>query len=169
MSAPGAGLVAYLPAAPWVVVPAHGVGNRADLPLPFEALVIGAALALLASFVGLAFLWREPRLRPDDGWPVPRGVQSVVDARWFRGLLAGVSLLLTGWVLLALVFGRDDVTAIPAGAPTYVTQRVRAQLGGVAIPGRILPAARTISTSSAKGLFSFMVRANIEAMSRRER
>jgi hypothetical protein len=108
VSAPGAGLVAYLPAAPWVVVPAHGVGNRADLPLPFEALVIGAALALLASFVGLAFLWREPRLRPDDGWPVPRGVQSVVDARWFRGLLAGVSLLLTGWVLLALVFGRDD-------------------------------------------------------------
>ena len=36
MSAPGAGLVAYLPAAPSVVVPAHGVGNRADLPLPFE-------------------------------------------------------------------------------------------------------------------------------------
>jgi hypothetical protein len=76
--------------------------------LPFEALVIGAALALLASFVGLAFLWREPRLRPEDGWQLPVAVQSVLDARWFRGLLAGVSLLLTGWVLLALVFGRDD-------------------------------------------------------------
>ena len=108
MSVPAAGIAAYLPAVPWVVVPAHGVGNRADLPLPFEALVIGAALALFASFVGLAFLWREPRLRPDDGWPVPPGVQSLVDARWFRGLLAGLSLLLTGWVLMALVFGRDD-------------------------------------------------------------
>lgn len=111
MSAP-AGVAAYLSAnlvaAAPVALPAHGVGNRSDLPLPFEALVIGAALALLASFVGLAFLWREPRLRPEDGWQLPVAVQSVLDARWFRGLLAGLSLLLTGWVLLALVFGRDD-------------------------------------------------------------
>jgi hypothetical protein len=90
------------------MLPAHGVGNRADLPLPFEALVIGAALALLVSFVGLAFLWREPRLRADDGWTLPRGVQSVLDARWFRGTLAGLTLLLTGWFLLALIFGTDD-------------------------------------------------------------
>ena len=110
MSAP-AGVAAYLSsAAPagLLALPAHGVGNRSDLPLPFEALVVGAALALLASFVGLAFLWREPRLRPEDGWPVPAGLQRVVDGRWFRGLLAGLSLLLTGWVLMSLLFGRDD-------------------------------------------------------------
>ncbi|HEU4330484.1 MAG TPA: hypothetical protein VFR40_05155 [Lapillicoccus sp.] len=100
-------LTAYLSTVP-VVLPAHGVGNRADLPLPFEALVIGAALALFASFVGLAFLWREPRLRPEDGWEVPRGLQSVLDARWLRGTLAGLTLLLTGWFLLALIFGQDD-------------------------------------------------------------
>ncbi|MEP6648745.1 MAG: hypothetical protein ABJA74_02375 [Lapillicoccus sp.] len=111
MSARGAGFAAYLspalgplPAA----LPAHGVGNRADLPLPFEALVIGAALALFASLVALAFLWREPRLRAEDGWPLPSGVQRAVDARWFRGVLAGLSLLLTGWVLMSLVLGRDD-------------------------------------------------------------
>ena len=106
-----AGVAAYVSAfsaAAPAALPAHGVGNRSDLPLPFEALLIGAALALLASFVGLAFLWREPRLRPEDGWEVPRGVQAVLDARWFRGLLAGLSLLLTCWVLLALVVGRDD-------------------------------------------------------------
>ena len=108
MSAPAAGLAAYLPAMPWVALPAHGVGSRADLPLPFEALVVGAALALLASFVSLAFLWRQPRLDAADGWPLPAGVQSVLDGRWFRGVLAGLSLLLTGWVLLALAFGRDD-------------------------------------------------------------
>ena len=100
-------LSAYLSSVP-VVLPAHGVGNRADLPLPFEALVIGAALALFASFVGLAFLWREPRLRPEDGWAIPRGLKSVLDARWFRGTLAGLRLLLTGWFLLALIFGQDD-------------------------------------------------------------
>ena len=100
------------------MVPAHGVGNRADLPLPFEALVIGAALALLASFVGLVFLWREPRLRPDDGWPVPPGCSrsSTLDgsgASW-RGLL-----LLTGWLLMALVFGRDDANN-PVAYVVYV-------------------------------------------------
>jgi hypothetical protein len=105
---PPAGVAAYLSSVTPAALPAHGVGNRSDLPLPFEALVIGAALALLASFVGLAFLWREPRLRPEDGWELPGGIQAVLDARWFRGLLAGLSLLLTGWVVLALILGQDD-------------------------------------------------------------
>jgi len=99
-----------------------------------------------------------------------RPVYAIVATQEFGDMLRGFFANVPGIEnLKVLVFGRDDVTAIPAGAPTYVTQRVRAQLGGVAIPGRILPAARTISTSSAKELFSFMVRANIEAMSRRER
>lgn len=65
-----------------------------------------------------------------------------------------------------LVHGRDDLSAIPEGAPTYVTQRVREQLAGASIKGRILPAARTISAASARQIFAFVVRANIEAMSR---
>lgn len=91
-----------------LLVPAHGVGNRQDLPLPFEALVIGAALALLASFIGLGVLWREPHLRATDGWELPHGIQALLDSRWTRGCAAGLALLLTGWVLLALVAGRDD-------------------------------------------------------------
>ena len=104
----GAVLAAALPEVWPLVLPAHGVGNRQDLPLPFTALVVGAGLALVASFAGLAFLWREPRFEPDDGRPVPRGIQRVLDARWFRGALAGLSLLLTAWVLLSLVAGQDD-------------------------------------------------------------
>lgn len=90
------------------VVPAHGVGSRQDLPLPFEALVIGAGLALLASFMGLALLWREPRLSEDDGWRVPDVVASLVEARWFRAVLSLVTLVVTGLVLLSLVAGVDD-------------------------------------------------------------
>jgi DNA-binding transcriptional regulator YhcF (GntR family) len=71
--------------------------------------------------------------------------------------------------LRILVLGRDDLREIPPEAPTYVTQRVRAELGDVHVPGRILPAARTIAAASAREIFSFIVRANIEAMSRRER
>ncbi|MEO8562273.1 MAG: GntR family transcriptional regulator [bacterium] len=68
--------------------------------------------------------------------------------------------------LNVIVYGRDDVQQIPPGAPTYVTQRVRSQLGDARIPGRILPAARTIASDSAREIFAFIVRSNIEAMSR---
>jgi len=68
--------------------------------------------------------------------------------------------------LQILVFGTDDLSAIPVNAPTYVTQRVRSQLAGVNIPGRILPAARAISMQSAREIFGFIVRSNIEALTR---
>ena len=69
--------------------------------------------------------------------------------------------------LRTLVFGRDDLSVIPDDAPTYVTQRVRESLGGARIPGHILPAARTIAAESAREIFGFIVRSNIEAMRHR--
>lgn len=68
--------------------------------------------------------------------------------------------------LRVLVYGRDDLESIPEGAPTYLTQGVRSQLGDARIPGRVLPAARTIAAASAREIFAFIVRSNIEAMSR---
>jgi hypothetical protein len=68
--------------------------------------------------------------------------------------------------LHTLIFGTDDLSTIPVNAPTYVTPRVRSQLAGVSIPGRILPAARTISMQSAREIFGFIVRSNLEALSR---
>ena len=65
-----------------------------------------------------------------------------------------------------LVVGQDDLSVIPQDAPTYVTQRARSRLDGVPIRGRVLPAARSISPASARELFGFMVRANIEALHR---
>ncbi len=64
-----------------------------------------------------------------------------------------------------VVIGRDDIGAIPAGAPTYVTQRARELLRGVEIPGTILPAARLLSTQSAREIVAFIVRANLQALS----
>ena len=65
-----------------------------------------------------------------------------------------------------LVYGQDDLATIPEGAPTYLTQGVRGRLGDEPIRGRVLPAARTIAAESAREIFSFIVRSNIEAMSR---
>jgi DNA-binding transcriptional regulator YhcF (GntR family) len=69
-----------------------------------------------------------------------------------------------GQNLRSLVLGRDDLGSIPDGAPTYVTPTVREQLPEMRIRGRVLPAARTIATDSARSIFRFIVRANIEAL-----
>ncbi|MDP9177303.1 MAG: GntR family transcriptional regulator [Gemmatimonadota bacterium] len=66
--------------------------------------------------------------------------------------------------LRVMVLGKDDLSAIPDDAPTYVTQGARAQLAGIKLPGRVLPAARTISTQTAREILDFIVRSNIEAM-----
>ena len=99
-----------------------------------------------------------------------RPVYAVVSSAEFGEMLRRFYATVPGIEnLRILVLGRDDLREIPPEAPTYVTQRARAELGNVRIPGRVLPAARTIAAASAREIFSFIVRANIEAMSRRER
>ena len=89
-------------------LPAHGVGSRADLPLPFSALVVAAGAALLISFVAIAFLWREPRLHESDGVLLPTWLAAVLDSRWLRVVAQVLAVALTLWTLLALVFGPDS-------------------------------------------------------------
>ena len=89
-------------------LPAHGVGSRQDLPLPFTAVLIGAAVALLVSFVALGALWPEPRLRADAGRPLPSPVARTLSSPVFKGVLVTLALLLTAWTLVALIFGKDD-------------------------------------------------------------
>jgi hypothetical protein len=71
--------------------------------------------------------------------------------------------------LRPLLLGRDDVAAIPDGAPTYVTQSARDKLGDTRIKGRIIPAARVLSTESAREIISFIVGMNLEALAARHR
>lgn len=66
--------------------------------------------------------------------------------------------------LHVLVYGMDDLSTIPEGAPTYVTHRVREQLGTTRIKGHVLPAARTISVESARAILDLVVRANLRAL-----
>lgn len=91
-------------------VPAHGVGGRADLPLPFDLVLQGSAVALLASFLALGLLWRTPRLGgPTAGWPLPLVLQRAVHSRWLRAALRTLGLAGTGYVAAAAVAGPADV------------------------------------------------------------
>jgi hypothetical protein len=99
---------------------AHGVGSREDLPIPFSFALIGAACALLVSFLVLLLLWREPRLDPvGAGPPLPAGVERALDSSLTRGALRALGLLATSYVVLAMVFGKDDALN-PTAATVYV-------------------------------------------------
>jgi DNA-binding transcriptional regulator YhcF (GntR family) len=77
--------------------------------------------------------------------------------------------------LRVLVVGEDDLSAIPATAPAYITHGAREWLDTHAgahartsdIGGRILPNVRTFASSTADQLISFILKSNLEALSGR--
>lgn len=73
---------------------AHGIGGRADLPVPLSYFVIGASVILILSFVALTFLWKEPRLQ--DG---PR--HRNIGGRWVTAVRYALGALgLAGFFLI---------------------------------------------------------------------
>ena len=94
-------LIAALMAAVPAPALAHGIGGRADLPVPIEFFLYGAAVVLVVSFIALAVLWPEPRLQ--DG---PRSrVLSTKPILWPGRILAGVGLVGLVLVVTAGFFG----------------------------------------------------------------
>lgn len=82
---------------------AHGIGGRADLPVPVSFFIVGAGIALVVSFVALAALWPEPRLQDQRA-----GV--ALEARWLgpaRLVLAAIGLAGLGLVVLTGIINRD--------------------------------------------------------------
>jgi hypothetical protein len=91
---------------------AHGVGGRQDLPLTLGQLLVGAAAALIVSFLVLGVAWRAPRLDPTAGRPVRvRFSVPLVAPR-----LLGIALL----GVLAWTFTLPDNADNPAAGIVYV-------------------------------------------------
>ena len=94
---------------PYPLVPLHGIASRHDLPLPFSFVLVGAAVALVVSFVVLGVAWKRPRFTSVGGVELPR-LTRFVDAAATRTVARVLVLLLFGWVALALFAGRDLLT-----------------------------------------------------------
>jgi len=101
------------------IVLAHGIGGVRDLPVPGWLFLYGAAVVLILSFLGLAFLWREPILdRKSAGRPAAAWLERIVLSTALRALAGTVSVVLLLAVLLAALLGTDQAELNLA--PTFV-------------------------------------------------
>ena len=98
---------------------AHGLGGRADLPLPTWMFGYGAATTLVASFVALALFWPTPRLEGGTGGRVV-GDTRRGGLRLLAGLgrAAGLAVFLV--VLVAAAFGDNSSRTNLAPVVVYV-------------------------------------------------
>ncbi|MQA27360.1 MAG: hypothetical protein GEU94_18270 [Micromonosporaceae bacterium] len=100
---------------------AHGIGGRADLPVPLWIAVYGGALAVLISFLALTALWSEPKLTGSAaGRPLPGWLAWACDASTTRAALRALGLALFGLALAAAWLGPNDPAENPAPTWMYV-------------------------------------------------
>jgi hypothetical protein len=125
---------------------AHGIAGRQDLPIPFWAAVLGAAVALVATFAILAFAWPTPRLNgSQSGTEVPTWLSRLLDSAWWRWGWRVFGLLIAAYVGVAALFGPDDALNPTAGF-LYVIFWVGILAVGSALLGPIWPALNPIRT-----------------------
>jgi hypothetical protein len=85
---------------------AHGIGGRADLPVPIEFFLYGAGAVLIVSFIALALLWPEPRLQ-DGPRTLPVGERTLGRTEVVLSILGVLALLL---VVVAGLVGIQNST-----------------------------------------------------------
>lgn len=100
---------------------AHGLGGRSDLPVPLWLASCGAGAAVVVSFVALGVLWPAPRLeRQSGGWPLPAWLQRLVDAWATTVVLRAGGLVLLAATLVAAASGGGSSANNPAPTWLYV-------------------------------------------------
>lgn len=93
---------------------AHGLAERADLPIPEWLFAWGAALVLVLSFAALALLWPAPRL---EGLR-ERGLLRVPPA--LEALVSALGVVAFGAVVYAGIAGSQTATANLAPTAVFV-------------------------------------------------
>jgi hypothetical protein len=111
-----------LAAGAWLAVPepvqAHGLVQRANLPIPEWLFGWAAAVVLLVSFVALAILWPEPKLTRDRWRPLPGALGRVLGSRVLEGLCGAAGVVLLGLVVVAGLAGTQS--PLDNFAPSFI-------------------------------------------------
>ena len=97
---------------------AHGLIQRANLPLPEWLFAWAAAVVLVVSFVALAVLWPQPRLE-HAGWrPLPGRLGALLGSRVVEVAAGALGVALLALVIVAGFAGSQN--ALSNFAPTFV-------------------------------------------------
>jgi len=94
-----------------VLLIAHGISVRTDLPVPEWLFWWAAAIVLVVSFVGLASLWPEPRLQRPSWRPLPRSIGRVVASRPVEIVCGAIGIFLFALTIYAGFKGTQSTTA----------------------------------------------------------
>lgn len=95
---------------------AHGIGGRADLPVPLTFFLTGGAVVLILSFAALASLWPEARMQGD---PELRPI-SVPGFGVFTTILGVLGVLGLAIVIAAGIIGINNSSRNPASVLVWV-------------------------------------------------
>jgi hypothetical protein len=94
-----------------VLLIAHGISVRTDLPVPEWLFWWAAAIVLIVSFTALAALWPEPKLQRPSWRPLPGGVGRVLASRPVEIACGAIGVFLLGLTIYAGLEGTQSTTA----------------------------------------------------------
>ncbi|HEX4248413.1 MAG TPA: hypothetical protein VH008_11165 [Pseudonocardia sp.] len=100
---------------------AHGIGGRADLPLPGELVLQAGGFVVLASFLAVGLAWRQPRFHTAvAGRALPAAVTRLADSGRARLAAQSVMLALLAYLLGQAFAGDQDPDHNPVPRALYV-------------------------------------------------
>jgi hypothetical protein len=97
---------------------AHGIVQRANLPIPEWLFGWAAIMVLLVSFVALALLWPEPKLTADRWRPLPGRLGRILGSRALEMACGAIGVALLVLVVVAALAGTES--PLNNFAPTFV-------------------------------------------------
>lgn len=86
---------------------AHGLVQRADLPIPDWLFTWGASLVLIVSFVGLSLAWKSARLEDERWRPAPAPVSRLLVNPVTEALAGAIGVFLLGVVVWSGLYGTE--------------------------------------------------------------
>lgn len=93
-----------------IIVPMHGLGGGADLPLPASFAIAGGTAALALSFVVLLLAWRKPHFSTGRGErPVPTRLAELLDGTGWAIALRTLGFAFFCFMLWPALFGPDSL------------------------------------------------------------
>lgn len=91
-----------------LILPMHGLGGGADLPIPASFAIAGGTAALALSFVVLLLAWRTPRFSTAGGErAVPAGLAAFLDSPGWTMSIRALGMAFFCFMLWPALFGPD--------------------------------------------------------------